>query len=201
LTPATVWTFTLLAVAGFEIACWQLNPLAFRLSPLALAIVFFYSLTKRFTWGTHLFLGLGLAVAPVGGWVAVTGSLDLIPFWLCAGVLTWVAGFDIFYALQDLDFDRSHGVHSVPARFGVAGALRAARGLHLVTVLVLASLAWILDLSVWYLAGVGIIAGILVYEHRLVHPGDLSRLNKAFFDMNAVISVIYVASAAVGVFL
>jgi 4-hydroxybenzoate polyprenyltransferase len=201
LNRGTVWTFTLLAAAVFVLAAAMLNPLALALSPLALAIVFLYSLTKRFTWTTHLFLGLALGVAPVGGWVAVTGRLEAVPFLLTLGVLAWVGGFDIVYALQDLEFDRRHGVHSIPARFGPRRAIAAARVLHAVTVLVLGSLAWILDLSAWYLAGVGLIALLLVYEHRLVKPDDLSGLDKAFFDLNAVISVVYGAAAAAGVLL
>jgi 4-hydroxybenzoate polyprenyltransferase len=197
----TAWLFTAVSVLVFLLACWNLNSLALALSPLALAIVFFYSFTKRFTWTTHLFLGLALAVAPVGGWVAVTGRLDWAPFLLGAAVLAWVAGFDVFYALQDLEFDRGHGIRSIPARFGVAGAIRAARILHLLMVLVLASLTWIFNLSVWYLVGVGVIALVLLYEHRLVKPDDLSKLDKAFFDMNAVVSMLYLGSSAVGVFL
>jgi 4-hydroxybenzoate polyprenyltransferase len=197
----TVWAFTAAAVAAFVLAAGMLNRLALFLSPLALAVVFLYSLTKRFTWATHLFLGLALGVAPVGGWVAVTGRLEAAPFLLTLGVLAWVGGFDIIYALQDLEFDRRHGVHSLPARFGPRRAIAAARGLHTVTVVVLGSLAWVLDLSPWYLAGVGLIALLLVYEHSLVKHDDLKRLDTAFFDLNAVISVLYGAAAAAGVLL
>ena len=201
LSPATAWVLTLVAAAVFVLAAARLNPLALALSPLALAIVGFYSFTKRFTWASHLFLGLGLAVAPVGGWVAATGRLEATPFVIALGVLAWVAGFDIFYALQDLEFDRTHGMHSLPARFGVTGAFRAARGLHVLAVLALAAPAAILDLSGWYLVGIAVIAGVLAYEHRLVAPGDLRRLDRAFFDMNAVVSMIFLAAAAAGVFL
>ncbi len=198
LSPAAAWAFTLTAAAVFVFAAWSLNPLAFRLSPAALAIVAFYSFTKRFTWSSHLFLGLGLAVAPVGGWVAVSGRLEAAPFLVAAGVLGWVAGFDVLYALQDLEFDRRTGLHSIPARFGPAGAVIAARFLHGFAVLALAAAGAALHLSAWYFGGLGVIAALLFYEHRLVHPHDLSRLDKAFFDMNAVIGVVYLLSAIAG---
>ncbi len=201
LSVGTAWAFTAVAAAAFVFACAMLNPLALALSPVALAIVGFYSFTKRFTWSSHLFLGLSLAVAPVGGWVAVAGRLDPAPFLLALGVLCWVAGFDVFYALQDLDFDRRRGLHSLPARFGTGGAIAAARVLHLVAVAALLSLWWLLDLSVWYPAGVAVVALVLLYEHRLVRPGDLSRLDKAFFDMNAVVSIVYLGVAAAGTLL
>ncbi len=198
LSPASAWAFTALAAAAFVFAAWRLNPLAFALSPVALAVVVFYSFTKRFTWASHLFLGLALGVAPVGGWVAVTGRLEFPPFLITLGVLGWVAGFDVFYALQDLDFDRRTGLHSIPARFGPRGAVIAARILHGVAVAALASVYLVLDLSVWYLVGMAVIAGLLLHEHRLVRTDDLSGLNKAFFDMNAVVSVMYLLTVAVG---
>jgi 4-hydroxybenzoate polyprenyltransferase len=195
------WIFTLLSVALFVLATSQINRTAFILSPVALAIIFFYSLTKRFTWTSHFFLGLALAVAPVGGWVAVTGRLEAAPFVLALGVLTWVAGFDICYALQDLEFDRRQNLHSVPARFDIEAAFTAARACHVVAVLVLASLVFWLDLSLWYLTGIAVIAGVLVHEHRLIGPGDWRNLNRAFFDMNAVISIVFLGASAAGVFL
>lgn len=201
LSLATAWTFTAIAAAVFVLAAAMLNRLAFALSPLALAIVLGYSYTKRFTWASHLFLGLSLAVAPVGGWVAVTGRLDAAPFLLALGVLCWSAAFDVFYALQDIDFDRARGLRSIPARFGVRGAIGAARALHLGAVGALAALGPVLELSVWYYAGLMIVAAILAYEHRLVKPDDLSRVNRAFFDMNAVIGMVFLAAAAAGVML
>lgn len=201
LSLGAAWGFTALAAAIFVLAAGMLNPLALALSPVALAIVVFYSFTKRFTWTSHLFLGLALAVAPVGGWVAVTGRLEAPPFLVALGVLAWVAGFDVFYALQDLEFDRARGLHSLPARFGVGRAFLAARLLHASAVAALASVALVVDLSPGYLAGMAAIAGVLLYEHSLVKPNDLRKLDKAFFDSNAVVSVIYLASAALGVFL
>jgi 4-hydroxybenzoate polyprenyltransferase len=199
-SPAAAWGFTGLSVALFVVACWRINGAALALSPLALAIVFFYSFTKRFTWTSHLFLGLALAVAPVGGWVAVNGRLDAAPFLLALVVLAWVAGFDTLYALQDVDFDRRSGLHSLPARFGPAGAVRAARACHAVAFLAMVAVQPVLRLSPWYLAGLVPIAGLLVYEHSLVRPDDLSRLGRAFFDMNAVVSLLYLGAAALGVF-
>jgi 4-hydroxybenzoate polyprenyltransferase len=199
LTPLAAGIFTALAVGAFVTACAFLNPLALALSPVALAIVFFYSYTKRFTWASHLFLGLSLAVAPVGGWVAVTGRLAGTPFLVAGGVLAWVAGFDVLYALQDLEFDRARGLRSIPARFGVKGALAAARGLHVAAVAFLAAAGRLLGLAPGYWIGLGVIAAVLVYEHSLVKADDLRRLDKAFFDMNAVVSVVYAVAAAFGV--
>ena len=201
LSLRAAWLFTALSIALFLVATSRINRTAFLLSPLALTIIFVYSMTKRFTWASHFFLGLALAVAPVGGWVAVTGRLDAVPFVLALGVLLWVAGFDICYALQDVEFDRDAGLYSVPARFDVETAFTLARACHVLAVLVLASLAFWLDLSPWYLAGVLVIAGVLVYEHRLIGPGDWRNLNRAFFDMNAIISMIFLCASAAGVFL
>lgn len=201
LSRRAAWAFTAAAAAAFVLAAGMLNRLALVLSPVALAIVVLYSFTKRFTWTSHLFLGLALAVAPVGGWVAVTGRLEAPPFLVALGVLAWVAGFDVFYALQDLEFDRARGLHSLPARFGVGAAFTAARVLHAVAVLALASVALLVDLSPVYLVGMGVVAAVIFYEHSLIRPADLRKLDKAFFDSNAVVSVIYLVSAALGVFL
>jgi len=201
LSRRAAWAFTAAAAAVFVLAAGMLNRLALVLSPAALAIVVLYTFTKRFTWTSHLFLGLALAVAPVGGWVAVTGRLEAPPFLVALGVLAWVAGFDVFYALQDLEFDRARGLHSLPARFGVGAAFTAARVLHAVAVLALASVALLVDLSPAYLVGMGVVAAVILYEHSLIRPADLRKLDKAFFDSNAVVSVIYLASAALGVFL
>jgi 4-hydroxybenzoate polyprenyltransferase len=201
LSVRAAWTCTILAAALFVFAASRINRTALLLSPVALAIIFFYSMTKRFTWASHFFLGLALAVAPVGGWVAVTGRLEAAPFVLALGVVAWVAGFDICYALQDLEFDREQGLYSVPARFDVRAAFIVARACHVVAVLVLASLVWWLHLSPWYLAGIAAIGAVLVYEHRLIGPRDWHRLDRAFFDMNAVISMIFLGASVAGVFL
>ena len=181
----------------FVLAAWRLNPLCAMLSPLALAWVFSYSYTKRFTRWSHLVLGAGLAIAPVGGYLAVAGRWSS-PWWmliaLAVAVMTWVGGFDILYALQDVEFDRTNRLHSVPVYFGEAGALRVARVLHAVTVLALAAVGVAgvpVGLGWLYAGGVVVAAALLLYEHSLVRPGDLSRMNAAFFTMNGVISLAF----------
>jgi 4-hydroxybenzoate polyprenyltransferase len=192
-----------LAVAAaslvFVLAAAALNPLCGILSPLALGWVFFYSYTKRFTSWSHLVLGLGLAIAPVGGYLAVAGRWST-PWWtlvaLAVGVACWSGGFDIFYALQDMAFDRAHGLYSIPATLGEASALGIARVLHVVTVVALAA-AGIGAGGGWlYAAGVVLVAVLLGYEHSLVRVGDLSRLDAAFFTMNGVISVSFFVAVA-----
>jgi 4-hydroxybenzoate polyprenyltransferase len=183
------------ASAVFVLAAAMLNPLCLALSPVALAWVLFYSYTKRFTRWSHLALGLGLGIAPVGGYLAVTGRWSE-PWWLlCAlslAVTTWVGGFDIFYALQDEAFDRREGLHSVPVAFGARGAVAIARLLHLATVALLALVGLATPAGgLLYFAGVAVATGLLVYEHALVRADDLSRLDAAFFTMNGIISVTF----------
>jgi 4-hydroxybenzoate polyprenyltransferase len=180
----------------FVLAAWQLNPLCLVLSPLALAWVLFYSFTKRFTRLCHLVLGIGLSIAPVGGYLAITGQWSE-PWWmlvlLAIAVATWVGGFDILYALQDIDFDCAHGLHSLPASLGERSALNVARLLHLCTVLALAGVGVATGAGWIYAAGVIIATTLLLYEHSLVRPGDLGRLDAAFFTMNGVISIAFFA--------
>lgn len=184
------------AAAVFLLAAWRLNPLCFALSPVALGWVLFYSYTKRFTHFAHLVLGLGTGIAPVGGYLALTGAWSR-PWWalalLAAAVMGWVGGFDILYALQDVGFDREHGLHSLPVTLGERGAVRTARALHALTVACLALGGVALGGGTLYLAGVAVVAVLLVYEHALVRPGDLSRLDAAFFTMNGIISVTFFA--------
>ena len=194
-----VWEASLLTVVAsvvFLYAAYQLNLVCFVLSPLALAIIFFYSLTKRFTWASHLFLGLALSLAPMGAWLAVTGSpIDLtelfIPFFLGLGVLFWLAGFDIIYSLQDHVFDRKQGLHSIPVRFGVARALQLSTFFHLCTVFFLALVGVTAQMGIVYWLGFGAITIVLFWEHRIVKPNDLSRIGRAFFDFNAYVSIGY----------
>jgi 4-hydroxybenzoate polyprenyltransferase len=183
----------------FGVAAWRLNPLCLLLSPLALAWVFFYSLTKRFTRWSHLVLGVGMGIAPAGGFLAVTGRWS-DPVWvlpaLVAAVMSWGAGFDVLYALQDIAFDREHALHSIPASFGVRGALRLSRVLHTATVGLLALVigqAVALGAGGWSWAGVSVVALLLAYEHSLVSEKDQSRLDAAFFTMNGVISIAFFA--------
>ena len=189
LSVSFAWIFTLAAVAVFVLAAWQLNPLALKLSPVAVAILFFYSFTKRFTNWSHLFLGFALGVAPAAAWIAITGHLDLRMLILCGAVTLWVAGFDVLYACQDVDYDQSAGLFSVPKRFGVANALLIARVLHGGAVGLLCWLAASLALPWPAWVGVAVAAALLAYEHSLVKPNDLSKLDAAFFAMNGYISI------------
>lgn len=182
------------ASAVFIFAAWRINPLCLALSPVALAWVLFYSFTKRFTRWAHLVMGLGLGIAPAGGYLAVTGQWSE-PWWLlpvlAVAVMSWAGGFDIFYALQDTEFDREQGLHSVPARMGVPRALMIARGLHALTVVALAAAGFAVHAGVVYFAGVVVAAGILAREHSLVSADDQSRLDAAFFNMNGILSVTF----------
>ena len=180
----------------FVISAWQLNPLCLALSPLALTWVLFYSFTKRFTRLCHIVLGIGLSIAPVGGYLAVTGQWS-DPWWmlvlLASAVATWVGGFDILYALQDIDFDCAQGLHSLPASLGERNALNVARLLHICTVVALAGVGFAVNAHWIYGAGVIVATALLLYEHSLVKPGDLGRLDAAFFTMNGVISIVFFA--------
>jgi 4-hydroxybenzoate polyprenyltransferase len=186
----------IVASAVFIGASSQLNMLCLALSPLALAWVFAYSYTKRFTRWSHLVLGLGLSIAPVGGYLAIAGRWS-DPWWmlcvLAIAVATWVAGFDILYALQDVTFDRDNALHSIPVAFGEAGALAIARTLHVITIASLAVVGVATAAGWLYAVGVGVAATLLLYEHSLVRVGDLSRLNAAFFTMNGIISLTFFA--------
>ena len=185
------WAFTFVSAAMLVIAAWRLNRLALELSPIALAILFLYSYTKRFTTWSHLVLGFCLGMSPAAAWIAIAGSLDPRILILCAAVTLWVGGFDVLYACQDLDFDRRAGLYSVPRRFGVARALAIARGMHVIMVALLAWLAasFLLPWPAW--VGIAVIAALLAYEHSLVHANDLRRLNAAFFAVNGYISLLF----------
>ena len=191
LTPQFVSSFVVVSCAIFVFAASQLNRLALLLSPVALAVVLLYSYTKRFTRWSHLVLGLALGIAPAAAWIAVRGTLDPRVLLLTAAVTFWVGGFDVLYSCQDYDFDRQTGLHSVPRYCGIARALWIARLFHLLMLLLLITLVLAFGLGKLALAGIAVVALLLVYEHSLVSADDLSRLNAAFFTMNGVISVLF----------
>ena len=191
LSPGFTWGFVAVSALVFLFAARQLNPLCFRLAPVALAIVFFYSFTKRFTSFSHLILGFALGVAPAAAWIAVRGSLDPRILWLTAAVTFWTGGFDIIYACQDFEFDSVEGLFSLPRRLGIAGALRVARLLHVLMVACLLALVYSLGLGLLSLTGVAAVTGLLIYEHSLVKPNDLSRVDAAFFTMNGYVSMLF----------
>jgi 4-hydroxybenzoate polyprenyltransferase len=195
------WTLTLASAAVFVAAAALLGPLCLALAPVALGLLFGYSFTKRFTFLCHLFLGLAIAAGPAGAWIAVRGDFTLAPGLLMIAVACWIAGFDILYALADRDFDRGAGLHSIPARFGVAGALATSVALHAVTLAALVTLTHAAHLGAPYLVGVGIVAALLVYEHAIVRPSDLSRLDAAFFTLNGYVSVVFFAATLADVLL
>ncbi|HBY59213.1 MAG TPA: 4-hydroxybenzoate octaprenyltransferase [Solibacterales bacterium] len=185
------WGFTAAACAVFLLAARMLNPLCFALAPVALGIVFFYSFCKRFTSLSHIVLGLSLGIAPAAAWIAMRGELDPRILWLTAAVTSWTAGFDIIYSCQDYDFDRSQGLYSLPSRVGVPAALWISRLLHAAMLACLGMLAVSFSLGPVSAAGVAVVAGLLLWEHRLVRAGDLSRIDAAFFTMNGWVSVLF----------
>lgn len=193
----------LASVSGAIFICltYFLNHLAFVLSPVALAIIWFYSITKRWTHWTQLFLGFALGISPIAAWIAVTGDIALPPLLLGVAVAFWVAGFDIFYATQDHEFDKAVGLRSLVVKFGIHGALRCARVFHLITVVCLFGLAFFIPNYGFYVLGCAIVVILLAYEHSLVKPDDLSRVDQAFFMMNGWIGIIYFAGTATSVFI
>jgi 4-hydroxybenzoate polyprenyltransferase len=193
--------FVLVASVAFMASAWMINALCGLLSPLALAIVFWYSLAKRFTSYTQAFLGLAMAVAPVGGWLAAGGEFFRAEPWLLgAAIGLWVGGFDVLYACQDHAFDRDHGLRSIPVRFGIPRALTISRGMHVATIACMAALAWVAPLGAVYLLGVGLVAGLLIYEQSLVTSTDLSQVKRAF-DLNGYVGILYFLTTAAAVFL
>ena len=191
LTHSFVRNFTLISSGIFVLAAWQLNRLTFLLSPVALAILLVYSHTKRWTRWSHLVLGFALGIAPAAAWIAVRGSLDARILFLTAAVTLWVAGFDVLYACQDMDFDLQAGLHSIPRYCGISNALWIARLFHLSMLFLLAALVWAFGLGVFAVAGVIAVLALLAYEHSLVSARDLSKLNAAFFTMNGIIAVVF----------
>jgi 4-hydroxybenzoate polyprenyltransferase len=199
------WGFLVASVALFYASAAMLNRLSLLLATPALALILFYSHAKRFTWTTHLFLGASLGLAPLGAWVAVRGTIETAPLLLGTllgtAVALWVAGFDIIYSCQDVEFDRREGLHSVPVRFGVGAALRISSLLHVGTIALLMALPFLLPLGTAYLSGVIGMAALLWYEHRLVRPDDLSRVNQAFFTVNGCVSFLILLTTALDLLL
>ncbi len=181
--------FTVIAFAFLLFAAYKLNPLCFKVAPFVLFVLFTYSYTKRFTWLCHIVLGITLSFAPLGAWIAIKGSLDYEILPLCFAVMFWVAGFDSLYGLQDIDFDKKYGLYSIPRKFGIETSIWIARLFHVITIGLLLILIPIFNLSSFYLFGILIATGLLFYEHTLVRPSDLSKLNLAFFNMNGYISI------------
>ena len=201
LSAAFGWGFVAVSSLVFIYAARELNSQCFKLAPVALAVVFFYSYTKRFTTFAHLVLGFSLGMAPAAAWIAVRGSLDPRILWLTAAVMFWTAGFDIIYSCQDYEFDADQGLFSLPRRIGIAGALRVSKLLHVLMILCLLALVDELDLGPLSLAGIVAVGLLLAYEHSLVRPNDLSRVNAAFFTMNGWVSVLFFVFWAADVFL
>jgi 4-hydroxybenzoate polyprenyltransferase len=193
LTIGAVLAFSLASLAVFLLAVWQLDPIVRLLWPIPVIMFVVYPYLKRFTWGCHLWLGAVDGLAPMGAWVAITGTLPWQAWALGGAVATWVAGFDIFYSLFDVEIDKAQGLHSWAVRFGERGAFLGARWMHVATVALLIAAGLGLDVDWWYWAGVLAVGGLLAYEHSLIRPGDLRRLDAAFFTMNGVISVAFFA--------
>ena len=190
LSKSAAQVLLVMSSAGFVVAAAAINRLTFILAPIALALIFFYSVTKRFTSATHFFLGLALAIAPVGAWIAQTGRIDLTPLLLGAGVICWVAGFDLIYATQDYDFDRREGIRSLVVKLGIAGSLRLAQLLHLLTFFALIGFGLSARLGALYYWSMPLIAAALFYEHK-TDKLDLAGINRAFFQSNAFVSAVF----------
>lgn len=185
-----IWFFVFLCFALLLYAASQLNELCFKLAPLAVAILWLYSYTKRFTWWCHLILGIAIGIGPIGAWIAITGTFDWQPLFLAAAVACWIAGFDTMYACQDIEFDRANGLYSIPARFGERGALRFSAVFHIFTVIFFILTGFILGLGLVYYLGIFFAATVLFYEHLIVKPGDLSKVNFASFKINRYVGLI-----------
>jgi 4-hydroxybenzoate polyprenyltransferase len=192
-------SFVAVASGAFGYAAWRLNPICFALAPVALALVFWYSLAKRYTTWTQMFLGLAMAVAPVGGWLAVGGRGGWEPWILALAIGAWVGGFDVLYACQDLEFDRAHGLRSIPVRFGVPASLGISRVMHVLTIACLLALPLVTPLPRWYEIGVAFVAALLVYEQSLVSADDLSQVKRAF-DLNGYVGILYLIVLAAAVY-
>lgn len=191
IAPNSALRFVIICCALFMISTWFINPLCFYLSPVALFVILFYSYTKRFTSLCHLVLGIGLSLAPIGAFLAVTGRFELLPLLFSGAVICWVSGFDIIYAMQDEDFDKSENLHSIPTAVGKIASLRISGFLHLLSVLFVIAAGFIGGFGPWYWTGVVLFTGMLVYQHTIIKPTDLSRVNLAFMTANGIASVVF----------
>lgn len=199
ISVVAVWIFTVISALLLVFAAYMLNWLAFALSPVALLVVMGYSYSKRFTTLTHLWLGLSLAIAPVGAWIAIKGEFAFVPILLGLAVMLWTAGFDVIYACQDKEFDERFGLYSIPRRFGIKRSLQISSALHLLMVLVLLYLFLLTELRYIYLVGVAFVSALLIYEHSIVKSNDLSKVNLAFFTLNGMVSLVLMGLSVVDI--
>ena len=200
ISESSALRFVIVNCILFIVATWFINPLCFALSPVALFVILFYSFTKRFTPLCHLVLGVGLSLAPIGAYLAVTGVFSILPIMFSLAVVFWVSGFDIIYALQDVDFDRSQNLFSMPSWLGKSGALKVSEGLHVMSALCVVGAGMIGGFNIFYWIGIAVFIGMLIYQHRLVKPHDLSRVNLAFMTANGVASVVFAGFVLVDIF-
>jgi 4-hydroxybenzoate polyprenyltransferase len=194
-----VWLLVFIFFALLFYSSGQLNPLCVKLAPLAVVVLWGYSYTKKFTWWCHLLLGMAVGIGPVGGWIAVTGHFDWQPLILWLAVACWVAGFDTMYACQDIEFDRSNGLFSIPARFGETGALLFSAVFHFLTIVFLVTIGIVLHMGFWYYIGIAFTAALLLYEHVIVRPGNMSRVNFASFRVNHYVGLIIFIMAVIDI--
>jgi 4-hydroxybenzoate polyprenyltransferase len=191
ISPGAALSLVIISSILFILTTWFINRICFYLSPVALAVILGYSLTKRFTWLCHFILGLGLSLAPIGAYLAITEEFNIIPLLFSFTVLTWVGGFDIIYALQDEEFDKSRKLYSIPALLGKKKAMRASEAVHLISVICIIAAGVLSHFGIWYWVGVIIFSSLLIYQHSLVKPNDLSKVNIAFFTMNGIASIAF----------
>lgn len=195
LAPGMIWAAVFASLFLLLYAAYKLNHLCLYLSPLAVLILWIYSYTKRFTWLCHIILGMAIGMGPIGAWFGITGKVSILPLLIGAAVAFWIAGFDAMYACQDIEFDRQHGLYSIPSRFGEKGALFFSAAFHTLTIVFLILNGIILELGIWYYAGVGMASAILVYQHLIVRPGDLTRVDFASFSVNRYVGLIIFVTA------
>jgi 4-hydroxybenzoate polyprenyltransferase len=201
IAPNSALRLVVICCILFTAACWLINPLCFYLSPIALFVILFYSYTKRFTALCHVVLGIGLSLAPIGAFLAVTGRFERLPLLFSGAVICWVSGFDIIYAMQDVEFDQSENLHSIPTTLGKTQSLRISILLHILCILFVVIAGWVGGFGAWYWIGIFLFAGMLVYQHLIVKPNDLSRVNLAFMTTNGVASVVFALFVITDIFI